>query len=230
MQTEGGMGRFTGPMDCLKQTVKLEGLRGLYKGGTPPLVGWGIIDSLMWGSLIQYRILLQSLQSDPSQPLSIPAHFLAGGMAGVTSVIAVTPIEQVKARLQIQYHDKASVQYSGPIDCVRQLWRNNGIRGLYGGIGGTALFRCQMSVYFGAYEWFRRYFARQQWAQHWSDMTVQFVSGGLGANCLWLVAFPSDTIKNRMMSQRDVKPRKYPTVRYCIRYIYQTVSAQTQPV
>ena len=222
MQTEGGHGRFTGPLDCFRQTVKLEGLRGLYKGGTPPLVGWGIIDSLMWGSLVQYRTFLQSLQPDPTQPLSIPLHFLAGGMAGVTSVIAVTPIEQVKARLQIQYHDPASIQYKGPIDCVRQLYHNNGIRGLYGGVGGTVLFRCQMSIYFGMYEWFRRYIARQQWAGQWSDTAVNFVSGGMAANCLWLVAFPSDTVKNRMMGQRDVQPRKYPTVRYCIQYIYRT--------
>ena len=151
MQTEGGHGRFAGPLDCLRQTIKLEGLRGLYKGGTPPLVGWGIIDSLMWGSLIQYRNFFHSLQPDPTQPLSIPYHFLCGGLAGLTSVVVVTPIEQVKARLQIQYHDKASIQYKGPIDCVRQLWHNNGIRGLYGGIGGTALFRCQMSIYFGMY-------------------------------------------------------------------------------
>ena len=220
MQTEGTHGRFKGPLDCLQQTVAREGLRGLYKGGTPPLVGWGVIDSLMWGSLVQYRIMLQALQSDPTQPLSIPAHFLAGGMAGVTSVVAVTPIEQVKARLQIQYHDKASKQYAGPIDCVRQLYRNNGIRGLYGGIGGTALFRCQMSIYFGCYEWLRRIFDQHHLG--WSDTTTSFVSGGLASMALWAVAFPSDTVKNRMMSQPDVQPRKYPTVRHCIRYIYVT--------
>ena len=98
MQTEGGHGRFSGSLDCLRQTLRNEGLRALYKGATPPLVGWGLIDSLLWGSLVQYRRILHSWQADQSQPLSLPGHFVAGGAAGLTSVILVTPIEQVKVR------------------------------------------------------------------------------------------------------------------------------------
>ena len=149
LQTEGSNGRFRGPLHCLRETVRHEGLKGLYKGGTPPLVGWGVIDSIMWGSLVQYRRILQSLQSDPTAPLILPFHFIAGGMAGMTSVVAVTPIEQVKARLQVQYYDPSSIQYRGPIDCVRKLVRNNGVRGLFNGIGATTLFRAQMAIYFG---------------------------------------------------------------------------------
>lgn len=37
---------FKGPLDCVLQTVKNEGFRGLYKGATPPLVGWMFMDSL----------------------------------------------------------------------------------------------------------------------------------------------------------------------------------------
>jgi solute carrier family 25 carnitine/acylcarnitine transporter 20/29 len=95
--------RFGGPLDCLKQTINKEGLiRGLYKGYQPPLVGWTIIDSVLWGSLIQYRTILQSSNPNNS-PLSLTQHAVAGMLAGWTSVIVVTPIEQVKARLQVQY-------------------------------------------------------------------------------------------------------------------------------
>ena len=38
--------QFKGPLDCLLQTVRKEGLRGLYKGATPPLVGWMLMDSM----------------------------------------------------------------------------------------------------------------------------------------------------------------------------------------
>lgn len=38
---------FHGPLDCVTQTLKKEGLRGLYKGATPPLVGWMAMDSLL---------------------------------------------------------------------------------------------------------------------------------------------------------------------------------------
>lgn len=38
--------QFKGPLDCLLQTLRHEGVRGLYKGATPPLVGWMFMDSM----------------------------------------------------------------------------------------------------------------------------------------------------------------------------------------
>ena len=38
--------KFKGPLDCLVQTVRNEGVRGVYKGATPPLVGWMFMDSV----------------------------------------------------------------------------------------------------------------------------------------------------------------------------------------
>ncbi len=38
--------QFKGPLDCLLQTMRNEGVRGLYKGATPPLVGWMFMDSM----------------------------------------------------------------------------------------------------------------------------------------------------------------------------------------
>lgn len=39
-------GRFKGPLHCVLQTIKIEGLSGFYKGATPPLVGWMVMDSV----------------------------------------------------------------------------------------------------------------------------------------------------------------------------------------
>lgn len=38
--------QFRGPLDCLLRTVRKEGFAGLYKGATPPLVGWMFMDSM----------------------------------------------------------------------------------------------------------------------------------------------------------------------------------------
>lgn len=37
---------FKGPLDCVVQTLRKEGVAGLYKGATPPLVGWMVMDSV----------------------------------------------------------------------------------------------------------------------------------------------------------------------------------------
>lgn len=130
-------GRFKGPLDCFLKTIRQEGPRALYKGATPPLVGWMFMDSIMyvrncWAlihlrfNIIQYRLgtlhnarMIQQ-QWNGDRPLSIFQHGLAGLAGGLTVSFVATPVEQIKARLQVQY-DAKSKTYKGPIDCIRQV-------------------------------------------------------------------------------------------------------------
>jgi len=161
-----------------------------------------------------YSAVRRKLQEqNPNMPLSVPAVAAAGTIGGWVSCIVVTPIEQVKVRLQIQYADPSSKVYSGPIDCAKKLVRNNGFFGLYKGFWGTFMFRSFMSVYFGSYELYKRWFST-------SPLPVvlqSFFSGGFAATTLWFAAFPFDVVKNKMMGQPDIKDRPYKTVRECFR-------------
>lgn len=53
-------------------------------------------------------------------PLSVFQHGLAGLAGGITVSFVATPVEQIKARLQVQYDAGARI-YKGPIDCIRQV-------------------------------------------------------------------------------------------------------------
>ena len=127
---------FKGPLDCVVQTLRKESVTGLYKGATPPLVGWMVMDSVMLGSLTLYRrLLLEHVFSNPvfrRQPtngqVTLPSwgHGIAGIMAGSTVSFIAGPVEHIKARLQVQYAaDKRQRMYQGPIDCVKKIVRYN---------------------------------------------------------------------------------------------------------
>ena len=129
--------QFKGPISCLLLTLRNEGARGLYKGATPPLVGWMFMDSLMLGSMTLYRRLLLERGfferhvpalapgNLPERKLSTVGHSVAGFFAGVTASLLATPVEHIKARLQIQYAaDKGARFYAGPIDCTRRIVRS----------------------------------------------------------------------------------------------------------
>lgn len=59
---------------------------------------------------------------------------LTGCSAGATESIVVVPFELVKIRLQ----DRNSAgKYKGPMDCVAQIIRNEGILGMYNGLEPT---------------------------------------------------------------------------------------------
>ncbi|KAI3393467.1 hypothetical protein diail_4231 [Diaporthe ilicicola] len=198
--------RFSGPLQCLLQTIRNEGLSGLYKGATPPVVGWMFMDSIMLGSLTVYRRLLRDNifnpplhpLHDPNLPLPAHGHGLAGILAGSTVSFVAAPVEHVKARLQIQYAAKKSERlYSGPIDCVSKIWRAHGVRGLYRGLTATLLFRSFFFFWWGSYDMFSRWMKN---STNLSAPAINFWAGGLSAQVFWLTSYPSDVVKQRIMT------------------------------
>ncbi|ROV90611.1 hypothetical protein VSDG_07476 [Cytospora chrysosperma] len=198
--------RFSGPLQCLLQTIRSEGFYGLYKGASPPLLGWIVMDSVTLGTLTFYRSLLRDNifnpplhpLHDPNKPLPSHGHGLAGVMAGGTVSLVAAPVEHVKARLQVQYAvNKSERLYSGPVDCAGKIWRAHGLRGVYRGLAATMLFRSFLFVWWGSYDLFSK------WMRNSTNMSVpaiNFWAGGLSAQAFWLMAYPTDVVKQRIMT------------------------------
>jgi len=228
-------GRFLGPWDCLLKTLRREGFNGLYKGATPPLLGWMASDSIMLGSLTIYRKILFEHVFTSHSPRSrgssvhsvneqLPAlgHGLAGTLAGWTVSIIACPFEQVKGRLQIQYAKKSERFYSGPIDCTKRVVKAHGIRGLYHGLVATTLFRSFFFFWWASYNIFTKGLR-----QHTSLSTpaINFWAGGLSAQIFWLTAYPFDVVKQRIMTDPLGGPlcdgqRRYKNWRSAVRLTY----------
>ncbi|EXJ83152.1 hypothetical protein A1O1_06771 [Capronia coronata CBS 617.96] len=203
--------RFAGPVDCLLQTLRKEGAAGLYKGATPPLLGWMVMDSVMLGSLTFYRRLLHdNIFSNPGfrpgkttaelagQSLPAFGHGIAGIMAGSTVSFIAAPVEHVKARLQIQYaaHKKDRL-YSGPVNCTKKILKTHGVRGLYHGLCATLIFRSFFFFWWSSYDVITKMFQKHT---SLSAPSVNFWAGGLSAQIFWLTSYPSDVVKQRIMT------------------------------
>ncbi|TRX97250.1 hypothetical protein FHL15_002044 [Xylaria flabelliformis] len=244
--------RFSGPLQCVVQTVRHEGVRGLYKGASPPLVGWMFMDSLMLGSLTIYRRLLAEnvfvprlhlptlpvsssnsivLEPNPNPVDHLPSfgHGIAGIMAGSTVSFIAAPVEHIKARLQIQYSaHKAERLYSGPLDCVRKIYAAHGLRGVYKGLGATLIFRAFFFFWWGSYDVFSRLLRERT---SLSAPAVNFWAGGVSAQVFWLTSYPSDVVKQRIMTDpmggklNDGTP-KFSTWRQAAQAVYRDSGAR----
>ncbi|EEP75402.1 conserved hypothetical protein [Uncinocarpus reesii 1704] len=97
--------RFSGPVDCLLQTIRKEGVTALYKGATPPLMGWMVMDSVF--DIMAFRDFTMGFpprsSSDHSSSfggLSAPAiNFWAGGLSAQVFWITSYPSDVVKQRI-----------------------------------------------------------------------------------------------------------------------------------
>lgn len=212
-------GQFKGPMDCVLKTVKNEGLTGFYKGFTPPLVGWVLMDSVMLGSLHVYRRWAKDYIYPQESKLPLMGHVIAGLGSGLTVSFVAAPIEQFKARLQVQYDAKSRI-YKGPIDVVQKLYKTSGIRGIYSGLFSTMIFRTNFIFWWGSYELFTQWFEQNT---KMSKPSINFWSGGLSATVFWIFAYPADVVKQTIMTDSPIiAEKKFPRWIDAVKHIYST--------
>ncbi|CAG8575875.1 6641_t:CDS:2 [Ambispora gerdemannii] len=96
-------------------------------------------------------------------------HSFAGAIAGCVSSIVTCPLDVVKTRLQNQnsylakgiynsnhIRGSAGPLYKGTGGTLRRIWREEGIRGLYRGLGPTLYgYLPTWAIYFSAYDYFK---------------------------------------------------------------------------
>ncbi|KAL9715865.1 hypothetical protein Ac2012v2_000308 [Leucoagaricus gongylophorus] len=205
-------GSHRGALDVLRKIVRNEGILALYKGATPQVVGCGLIDSVLMGSLHNYRLffLRQGMSEDHPisgrQRLTLLGHGVAGLFAGLTSAVIATPFESLKVKLQLQSQKAIEDrQFKGPIDCARQIIRQQGVFGIWSGFTGSLIFRANFFWMFLSVEALMRGFSHLEI----STGTANFLSGGFASFVYWGMAIPADNIKNRMLAYPY--PRPYPT-------------------
>ncbi|XP_068422463.1 tricarboxylate transport protein B, mitochondrial isoform X2 [Clinocottus analis] len=125
--------KYRGIGDCVKQTVRGHGVKGLYRG----------LSSLLYGSIPKSAVrfgvfeFLSNRARDESGRLNSTRGLLCGLGAGVLeAVLVVCPMETVKF-----IHDQTSAnpKYKGFFHGVREIINAQGIRGTYQGLTATVL-------------------------------------------------------------------------------------------
>lgn len=152
----------------------------------------------MLGSLTLYRQKIHRRWFPSYDRLPTAGHALAGVGAGWTVSLLAAPIEHIKVRLQTQYAaDRRARLYTGPIDCMRQILQSHGVWGLYRALPATLFFRSFFCIWWGSYDVFTRKLTQYTTL---STPAINFWAGGLSAQCFWLVAYPADVVKQRLMT------------------------------
>ncbi|KAL1411994.1 hypothetical protein Q8F55_002989 [Vanrija albida] len=214
-------GTFNGAWHCFTKTVSKEGPLALYKGASVPAISWGITDSILMGSLHNYRAFLKdhgfaeripgTVGDGPEdERLSLLGHSIAGLFAGWTNASVAHPTETIKAKLQLQLVQPEGTprQFTGPIDVVKQTVQAQGITGMWRGLGSSFMYRSSFAAMFGGFEIFNRWFATWK-GTTWelSPGAANFFAGGMASNMYWIMALPMDNIKNRIMADNIKTPR-----------------------
>ena len=202
LQTQPKPPIYRGMVDCFMQTVRGEGIRGLYKGMMTPLIGVTPMYALCF---FGYGVGRNLQLKNPNDRLNYIQTFNAGLLAGFFTTTIMAPGERIKCLLQIQSSGKDK-KYAGPMDCAKQLYRAGGIRSVYKGTFATLIRDVPASgAYFMTYEMILDGFSAPGQKRDTLSPVKVFFAGGCAGICNWLFAIAPDTLKSRLQTAPEGK-------------------------
>ncbi len=180
----------------LRRMVQKEGLLSLYRGLLSPALGYGAINSTVFGVQSAGSKMLKGNNSD--RKLALWEELAVGANAGLFSSFVRSPIERVKTVMQIRNASVTQAPYSNSISCAFNLVKTHGVRvGLYEGVGSTIAREVpQYLFYFIVYD-----NIKTALNPHLGDIPSQAIAGGAAGAFTWLPPiFCIDVVKTKLQS------------------------------
>lgn len=149
MQTGGGGG--AGTFKLLQTTFANEGMAGLYRGVSAPILAIAPVFAVcFWGYDMGKRVVRamsispntssSSNVSPEEQPMTISQLSLAGALSAIPTTAIMAPSERIKCLLQVQANEIAKggvAKYTGVTDCAMQVYKEGGFRSVFKGSFAT---------------------------------------------------------------------------------------------
>jgi len=194
-------GTYTGAMDVVKKTLARDGVRGMYRGMGPPIIGVTPIFALsFWSYDLGKKIVYAATPDRTSMQLTTAELAFAGFFSAVPTTLLAAPAERIKVVLQVQGQG-GGTNYSGPVAAIRGLYREGGLRSIFRGTGATlARDGPGSAAYFVAYELAKKALTPADQPTSQLHLGAIIVAGGTAGVAMWSIAIPPDVIKSRLQS------------------------------
>lgn len=127
----GGERQFNGMIDVYRQTLKSDGIQGLYRGFVISCVGIIVYRGFYFGLYDTLKPML--LGEDAGLLIS----FVLGYGVTVSAGLASYPIDTIRRRMMMT--SGQAVKYKGSMDCTVQILKNEGAMSLMKGAGANIL-------------------------------------------------------------------------------------------
>ena len=135
--------QYKNSLDCTMQTIRQEGIRGLYRGLSASYLG--VTEStLQWVLYEQMKLYLSNRQARLAasgrrrtvwdQTVDWGGKLTAAGSAKLFAAIITYPHEVVRTRLRQAPLQDGRLKYTGLVQCFTIIFKEEGMASLYGGL------------------------------------------------------------------------------------------------
>lgn len=167
LASSGGKKHYKGIVNTVLITAREEGVRALYKGVTPTLLGAMPYEGIKFGtvSLLErafpkkkYTTLTTTTDAEEEGrggllSNNIIRKLLFGGAAGVSAGLLTYPNDTIRRLLQLQGSKGTTEHFTGYFDCVQKTYARYGIERFYrGAFINIVRMAPNTAIQFGSYE------------------------------------------------------------------------------
>lgn len=211
---------YRGLMGTARTIVRQDGLKGMYRGLGPMLLGylptWAVYMTVYDSSrewFVQNRYGVR--EGDKWLP-----RIYASIVAGACSTIVTNPIWVIKTRLMSQVSVTASDghrtpwHYNNTLDAARKMYHAEGMAAFYSGLAPALLGLTHVAIQFPLYEYFKQQFTGvamgevpTQDHQSWTNVAGILSATLLSKVCATSATYPHEVLRTRLQTQqRHLQP------------------------
>jgi len=179
-----------------------EGIRGLYRGLIPTFAG--VIPSRSIHFLVYGTAKTNVAHLFPSKDhWAVP--MLASALAGATVTTVTCPLWTVKTRLQLQVNSAKETLYNGIVDAFIKIYKNEGFRALYKGLGTSYLGLVETVIQFTLYEYTKDVLLRKR-PEETRTLAIHeyLILSSIAKFVASASTYPHEVIRTRLREQRGV--------------------------
>ncbi|XP_069692225.1 mitochondrial uncoupling protein Bmcp isoform X1 [Periplaneta americana] len=186
--------KYRGMTDALLQISKQEGVKALYSGIGPAVLRQATYGTIKFGTYYS----LKGLVSHGTGDEDVRVNVCCAVVAGMVSSAIANPTDVLKVRMQVL----GTQSQRGIVGCFQEVYRQEGVAGLWRGVGPTA----QRAAVIAAVELpvydFCKHYLMASLGNHISNHFISSFIASLGSA---VASTPIDVIRTRLMNQKKLK-------------------------
>ena len=188
-----------GTLNVLNSIYLKEGMGALWKGVGATVVGVMPSRAIYFSTYAKTKHVLIDNNGGREGPL---IHLLAAASAGIATATATNPIWLIKTRMQLQQsHNRI---YTNSWDCLKKVFRAEGVRGLYKGLSASYLGVAEGTIQWVLYEKLKGYLRTRDPGNHdWLNYFMAAAGSKLFAATL---TYPHEVLRTRLREQSASAP------------------------
>ncbi|XBI76277.1 hypothetical protein VPH35_069536 [Triticum aestivum] len=198
--------RGSGLIGSFRTIYRTEGPLGFYRGNGASVARIVPYAALHYMAYEEYRrwIILgfPNVQQGPVLDL------VAGSIAGGTAVVSTYPLDLVRTKMAYQLQVKGAVSlslrepteqvYKGILDCLKTVYRQNGLKGLYRGMAPSLY---GIFPYSGLKFYFYEKMKTRVPEEHRKDIIPKLACGSVAGLLGQTITYPLDVVRRQMQVQ-----------------------------